>query len=163
MSPLPSPPYRPTSELVGIAWLVEYVPELAAAIVGTSLPKDTTKWADTGFLQVTAIPGGRAPDVDLPRRLPVLQLDAWATGNRSGTASSNKPQWNLAAQLIEHVRVATEDAQTGHYGKTIAVKTDYLDARVQAAYLLTEPAKVLNDPSGYAHLTADLALDWVPA
>lgn len=164
MSPLPSPPYRPTNELVGVAWLTLRVPELLGGdIVGPSLPTDTTKWADTGFLQVTAIPGGRGPDIDLPRRLPVLQLDAWATGNRSGTSSSNKPQWNLAAQLIEAVRVATEDAQTGHYGKTITVKANYLDARVQAVYLLTEPEKVTDDPSGYARFTADLALDWVPA
>lgn len=163
MSPLPSPPYRPTNDLVGVAWLVTYVAELDAAFVGTALPKDTTKWADTGFLQVTAIPGGRGPDIDLPRRLPVLQLDAWATANTSGVASSNKVPWNLAAQLIEHVRIATEDAQTGRYGKTIPVKTDYLPARIQAAYLLTEPEKVLNDPSGYARFTADLAIDWVPA
>lgn len=160
---LPAPPHRPTSDLIAVAWLVAYVPELVAAMVGTALPKDTTKWADTGFLQATAVPGGRTPDVDLPRRLPVIQLDAWATANTAGTASSNKPPWNLAAQLIEHVRVATEDAQTGRYGKPLVVKANYLNVRVQAVYLLSEPSKVPNDPSGYAHLTADLAIDWVPA
>ncbi len=128
-----------------------------------SLPKDTTKWDDAGFLQVSAVPGGRSPDVDLPRRLPVMQIDAWATANTSGTASSNKPPWNLAAQLIEHVRVATEDAQTGHYGKTLTVKTDFLPVRVQAVYLLSEPERVRDDPSGFARFTADLAVDWVPA
>lgn len=157
------PPYRPTSDLVAVAWLVEYVPELVAAMVGTALPKDTTKWAATGFLQATSVPGGRTPDIDVPLRRPVVQLDAWATANTSGTASSIKPPWNLAAELLEHVRIATEDAQTGHYGKPLVVKANYLDVRVQAVYLLSEPSKVLNDPSGYAHLTADLAIDWVPA
>lgn len=169
MTPAPGAPYRPTSELVGIAWLKLRVPEFASLladnidIVGTALPSDTTKWAATGFLQVTAIPGGRPVDIDLPRRLPILQLDAWATANTSGTASSIKPPWHLAAQLIEYVRIATEDAQTGYYGKTIDIKTNYRQARVQAAYLVTEPDKVLDDPSGYAHFTADLAVDWVPA
>lgn len=157
-----TPPYRPTNELVGVAWLVAYVPEFDAAMVGPTLPKDTTKWAATGFVQVSAIPSG-TPDIDLPVRHPRLQIDGWATANPNGNASSNKPPWNLAAQLIEAIRLATEDAQTGRYGKTIPVKANYLDARVQAAYLITEPMRVTDDPSGYARFTADLAIDWVPA
>lgn len=155
-------PYRPTNELVGVAWLVAYVPEFTAAMVGPSLPKDTTKWDTTGFVQVSAIPSGN-PMVDYPLRRPILQLDAWGTANTSGTASSNKPPWHLVAQLLECVRIATEDAQTGRYGKSIPVKANYLNARVQAAYLVTEPMRVNDDPSGYARFTVDLAIDWVPA
>lgn len=155
-------PYRPTSELVAAAWLALYVPEFTAAMVGTSLPKDTGKWADSGFVQVSSLPSG-SPLVDLPIRRPVVQIDTWGTANTSGVASSIKPPWNLAAQLIEAIRFATEDAQTGHYGKSIAVKTNYSEARVQAAYLVTEPLRVPDDPSGYARFTVDLAIDWVPA
>lgn len=161
MSPL-SAPYRPTNELVAVAWLVAYVPEFTADMVGPSLPKDTTKWAASGFVQVSAIPSG-TPDIDIPLRRPRLQIDSWATANQGANATSSKPPWNLAAQLIEAIRIATEDAQTGRYGKTIPVKANYLDARVQAAYLLTEPTRVLDDPSGYARFTTDLAIDWVPA
>jgi hypothetical protein len=158
---LRTPPHRPTSELVAVAWLTLYVPELPTSMVGTSLPKDTTKWADTGFLQVSSAPGG-VPSVDLPVRHPILQLDAWATSNRDGQTSSVKPPWHLAAQILEAVRIATEGPQTGRYGRQIAVRENYLNVRVQAAYLVTEPAKVTDDPSGYAHFTADLAIDWVP-
>lgn len=160
------PLYRPNSELVAAAWLALYVPDLTAVtagdLVGATLPKDAAKWAATGFLQVSSL-GSGSPSVDIPLRRPVLQLDSWATGNTSSTASSLKPQWNLAADLIEAVRIATEDAQTGRYGKSIAVRAGYLNARVQAAYLVTEPLRVLDDPSGYARFTADLAIDWVPA
>lgn len=161
MSPLATP-YYPTNELVGVAWLVAYVPGFTSAMVGPSLPKDTTKWAASGFVQVSALAAG-TPNVDIPLRRPVLQIDAWGTANTSGTASSIKPPWNLAAQLIEAIRIATEDAQTGHYGKSIDVKANYRQARIQAAYLVTEPVKVDDDPSGYARFTADLAIDWVPA
>ena len=162
MSPLPSGPYPPTNELVAVAWLGQNVTGLSSTIVGTGLPKDTTKWADTGFLQVTALPSG-VPDVDVPVRRPRLQLDGWATANTSGTASSIKPPWNLANRLLELVRVATEDAQTGKYGAEVTMPANYSPARVLAAYLITEPTRVLDDPSGYARFTADLALDWAPA
>lgn len=161
MSPL-APPYRPTNELVAAAWLALYVPEFTAAMVGSSLPKDTNKWAVSGFVQVSALASG-SPLVDLPVRKPIVQVDAWGTANTSDTASSIKPPWNLAAQLIEAIRFATEGAQTGRYGKSIAVKANYLNARVQAVYLVTEPLRVPDDPSGYARFTVDLAVDWVPA
>ncbi len=154
---------RPTASLVAIAWLSLHVPELLGGdIVGTGLPSDVTKWADTGFLQVSMLPSG-SPNVDIPVRKPIVQLDAWATGNRGANASSTKPQWNLAGQLLEAVREATEDAQTGFYGRAIDVKTNYRQARVQAVYLVSEPMVVDDDPSGYARFTADLAVDWVPA
>jgi len=160
--PVPAGPYPPTNELVAVAWLSQRVAGLTAAIVGTGLPKDTTKWADTGFLQVQALPSGTA-EVDLPIRRPRLQLDGWATANTDGTSSSIKPPWNLANRLLELVRIATEDAQTGYYGRPVDLPANYTAARVQAAYFITEPERVLDDPSGYARFTVDLALDWVRA
>lgn len=162
MSPLPVGPYPPNNDLVAVAWLSQRVAGLSANIVGPSLPKDTTKWADTGFLQVQSIPSG-APDIDIPVRRPRLQLDGWATANTSGTASSIKPPWNLANRLLELVRIATEDAQTGYYGKAVILPAGYSPVRVQAAYLISEPMRVPDDPSGFARFTADLAIDWVPA
>ncbi len=161
---LPPGPYLPNSDLVAVAWAVEYVDGLVEQIVGNTLPKDTTKWAATGFLQMHSIPGGRTADVDLPRRLPVIQLDAWATGNGTNASTSTKPPWSRAFRLIELVRTATEDAQTGRYGKPLnMLKPNYLPVRVQSVYLLNEPGRVDDDPAGYAHVTADLAIDWVPA
>lgn len=152
----PAGPYYPTNELVAEAWLSQRVPGLTAAMVATTLPKDVAAWADAGFLQVQALPGG-APDVDIPLRRPVFQLDAWAT-----TPGSAKPPWHLANRLIELVRNATE-ADTALYGREVELPLDYLGARVQAAYLIGEPRRVTDDPAGYARFTADLAIDWVRA
>lgn len=162
MSPLPAGPYHPTGELVAEAWLGQNVPGLTPAIVGMTLPSDVTKWIDTGFLQLAALPTG-VPDVDLPVRHTILTLDGWGCTLTTGQTSSVKPAWMLAARLIELVRVATEDEQTGKYGRPVTMREGYRSARVQAAYLITEPLRVRDDPSGYGRFTADLAIDWVPA
>lgn len=156
MTPSPVGPYFPTNELVAVAWLSQRVPGLTSGMVSTSLPRDPALWADNGFLQVQALPGG-SPDVDIPVRRPVFQLDAWAS-----SPGSSKPPWGLANRLIELVREATEsDAAT--YGREVTLPPDYLGARVQAAYLISEPRRVGDDPAGYARFTADLAIDWVRA
>jgi len=154
--PAPAGPYYPTNELVAVAWLSSRVPGLVAAQVGTTLPKDVSTWADEGFLQIQALPGG-APDVDVPVRRPVFQLDAWAS-----TPGSNKPPWHLANRLAELVREATE-ADAALYGREVTMPANYLGARVQAAYLVSEPRRVTNDPAGYARFTLDLAIDWARA
>lgn len=155
MSPAPSGPYLPTSDLVAVAWL-DAIDGLSAGQVGTALPKDPATWLDAGFVQAQALPGGAA-DVDVPQwRRPVIQLDFWAAGG----SSSISPRWNLAARLVEVVRAATESQA---YGAAVAMPSGYLGARVQAAYFVTEPRRILDDPSGYARFTTDLALDWVRA
>lgn len=155
MSPAPAGPYLPTSDLVAVAWLAG-VDGLDAGQVGAALPAEVSTWLDSGFVQAQTLPGGAA-DVDVPQwRRPVIQLDFWAAGG----ASSISPRWNLAARLVELVRAATESQA---YGAAVAMPSGYLGARVQAAYLVTEPRRVLDDPSGYARFTADLALDWVRA
>lgn len=148
-----APPYPPTNELVGIAWLVQ-VAGLPAGNVATTLPKDPASWADNYFVTVTALPGG-TPDVDGLGRYPVLQLDSWAA-----VPGSNKPSWRRANVPLELVRLATEDAQRPYYGKPLLLPTDYRGARLLAGYLVTEPTRVPDDPSGYARFTADLALNW---
>ena len=148
-------PYPPTNELVAVAWLSTRVAGIAAGQVATTLPADQSKWAAEGFLQVQAIPGGN-PSVDGLGRHPIVQLDGWAT-----VPGSDKPPWNMANRLLELVRLATEGAQV--YGKAVTLPANYAGARVLAAYLVTEPTRVNDDPSGFARFTADLALDWVPA
>lgn len=143
----------PTNEVVALAWLSQRVEGITEGQVATSLPSDVTKWADEGFVQVQAIPGG-SPDIDTFQRRPVLQLDFWAT-----TPGSNKPPWNEANNLAERVRIATEEGQS--FGKPVVLHPRFSGARVQSAYLLTEPTRVTDDPSGYARFTADLMLHWV--
>lgn len=151
----PVGPFLPTNDLVVTAWLSQRVTGIIAAQVAGSLPDDRTKWADEGFVQVTEIPGARA-DIDLPQaRKPIVQLDFWAV-----SIGSAKPPWRKAARLVELVRAAVE---VQVYGRPVNLPAGYLGARVQSVYLIDEPVKILDDPSGYARFTADLAVDWVRA
>lgn len=150
---MPAGPYPPTNELVAQAWLRQRVAGVSAGQVATTLPQDPAVWADEGFIQVQALPGGSV-DIETYVRHPVVQLDFYAT-----TPGSNKPPWNLANRLVEHVRIATEDAQ--EYGRPVELGADYEGARVLAVYPVGEPTRVTDDPSGYARFTLDLAVDWV--
>lgn len=156
-------PFYPTNDLVAVAWLGQRVPGIVDGQVATSLPgfrqDGTLPWADEGFVQVSII--GGIPDIDLPVRHPIVQLDFWAATVTASGGVSAKPAWNKANRLVELVRVATEEGQ--RYGGPVDMPADYLGARVQAAYLITEPLRMEGDPSGYAHFSADLALDWVRA
>ncbi len=157
--PAPLPPYPPTNDLVAVAWLRERVPGLEAGQVATTLPAHPEPRAAAGAPPAQALPAG-GPDIDLPRRLPVVQIDAWATASTDSSTASKKPPWNLANRLVELVRLATENQV---YGRAVTLPGSYGGARVQAVYLVSEPSRVLDDPSGYARYTADLAIDWVPA
>lgn len=151
----PTGPYLPTNGLVAMSWLGQRVTGIAPAQVAGSLPKSLEVWADEGFIQVTEIPGARA-NIDLPQaRKPVMQVDFWACN-----IGSAKPPWNKAGRLAELVRAAVE---VQAYGQALVMPTGYLGARVQAAYFIDEPSVVRDDPSGFARLTADLAVDWVRA
>lgn len=141
-----SPPFLPTADLVGVAWLRQRT-RLAPAQVATSLP-DVAKWTDGGFVTASALAAGPV-DVDIAqRRLSVLTVDCWAI----------KGQWNMAAQLAEVVREATEQQA---FGGVVETAPDYYDARVQAVYLTTDPRRVRDDPSGFARLTFDVRFDWL--
>lgn len=159
MSPVPSGPYAPTGDLVAVAWVGQRVPGLEAGMVATSLPSDVRAWADAGFVQARVV--GGSPEVDIPVRHSLVQIDFWAaTADAAGNVSA-KPAWNKANRLAELVRSATETGQA--HGQPVTLPAGYLGARVQAAYFLTEPSRVEDDPSGYAHLAADLMIDWVRA
>ena len=153
MSPLVGP-FPPNSGLVAQAWLGQRVTGLDEAHVAGTLP-DVASWADVGFVTVSVIPGTQ-PSVDIPVRKPVVQVDAWGA-----SANSAKPHWPKAWRLVELIRLATEAPQA--YGRTVTLPDEYTDARVQSVYLLSEPNEVKGDPSGYAHVTFDLAIDWVAA
>lgn len=155
----PAPPYFPTNELVGVAWLSQRVPGLEASQVATSLPRPEAQvpsWADDGFVQVQAIPGG-VPHVDLPVRKPALQVDCWGA-----SSTSSKPQWGQANRLAELIRNATE-SDAALYGRPVTLPAGYLGAIVLSVYLISEPMRMSGDPSGYARFSFDLALDWVRA
>ena len=154
MSPL-APPFPPNTDLVALAWLSQRVPGITAAQVAGTLP-DVASWLAEGFVTAASVPGTQ-PVIDLPVRRPIIQVDTWGA---SGTSTA-KPHWPKAYRLAELIRLAAEEGQV--YGQPVTLPAEYTGARVQAVYLVTEPNKVPGDPSGYAHVTLDLAVDWVPA
>lgn len=160
MSALPAGPYLPNSSLVVAAWIGQRVPGIAPAQVATSLPRDLTTWASEGFVQVTIVP--TPAEVDVPIRHAYAQIDVWAVRLKPDGSASAKPPVNLAWRLANLIARACEDdtQRIGGFGRPVTLPVDYVSARVQAAYLQTEPSEVPDDPSGYARVTFDLALDW---
>lgn len=150
----PVGPYYPTTGLVAQAWLAQRVEGITAAMVAATLPRDTAAWALLGFVQVTPVAG--SPEVDLDVRRPLVQVDCWAVAPNSA-----KPPRMKAHRLAELIRVATYDG--ARYSQPVEMPEHYAGAIVLSAYLNTEPAEVPDDPSGFARVTFDLALDWVRA
>jgi hypothetical protein len=148
-------PFPPNSDLVAQAWLAQRAPGLVAGQIAAQLPA-VESWLAEGFVTIASIPGTQ-PNIDVPIRRPIFQIDTWGAAG----AQTAKPHWPKAYRLAELIRLATEAGQT--YGNLVTLPDEYTDARVQAAYLISEPSRVPGDPSGYAHVTFDLALDWVPA
>jgi hypothetical protein len=144
--------YRPTDELVAVAWLAQYVPELTEGMVATTLPAEVAKWLASGFVQVQSI--GRGGDIDTPeRKLAAVQVSAWAVTN------TGKPAWGKAGQLA----AAIEERLEAPTGGPVTLPAQYAPARVLSVYVIGRPRRVEGDPSGYGRFDIDLALDWVRA
>lgn len=149
--------FPPTNAIVAAAWIGQRVVAVTPAMVATRLPREVADWAVTGFVQCTPITG--VPDVDIPVRHPLVQVDAWAVKLDAEGNITNKPPVGKANVLAERVRIATE-SPSALYGRKVITPPQYEDAIVLSAYALTEPAEISDDPSGYARVSFDLALDW---
>lgn len=141
----------PNTDLVAVEWL-RGVANVDSSSVGTSLPTDNSSWAASGFLEVSTV--GGTPNRDLPLAQPVVRIDAWASN-----ASSKRPPWGKANNLIEAVRAATYDEAT--IQRALDLPQGYPTTRVLSAYLVSEPRRIEDDPSAYARYTADMQLYWV--
>lgn len=159
MTPTPAGPYLPTGALVIVAWLGQRVPGIVPGQVATKLPRELSTWSDAGFVQVTIIPG--SAEVDIPVRHGIAQLDFWGINLAPDGSSGAKPAVLKASRLAELAfRATDDDVQRSSFGKPVTMPTNYLGARVQSVYPMTEPAEVPDDPSGFGHVTFDLAFDW---
>lgn len=157
-------PMNPNSDLVGEKFLAG-ISGLSAAMVATTLPRDPLTWTsfgpNKGFVVVTVVGGD--PDLYLPIRNPVYQVDCWAT--RPG---STNPPWGTANHIAELVRSHIE-ARPILYKRalTFTDKGEYSGARVLEAALRTEPRRAITpgptpvgDEGGYARYMLDLQLSW---
>ncbi len=134
------------------------------SIVATQLPEPATKdnkpagWVIAppfGFVTVTTVGGGE--DELLPAKRPVMQVDCWST--RPG---SNKPPWERANRLAEHISAATRDRH--RVPRPLAISSRgvvYPSASVQRAALMTRPGRIWDDAGDMARYQFDLQLQWI--
>lgn len=140
---------RATPELVATAWLKTVVGDRVA----TTLPKDNSSWAASGFC--TLVTAGGTPNLYVPLREPVIGVDCWANNPQS-----QKPPWNKAAMLAEAIQAACYDHRT--IPQTVTLPTGYPAAQVLSAYTTGEARRIPDDPSSYARYTIPgLVLAWV--
>lgn len=143
---------NPNSELVATTFLKSLNLSSSTSFgVGTTLPEDKASWKD-GFVQVSIV--GGSPDIDVPTRRPLIQVDCWVP-----SINSSKPQWGRAATIAEDITSFIYE-----FGESTGVPLTlgtYKGALVQSTYLSTEPRRVSNDPAGHARYTFDFVLTWI--
>lgn len=146
----PVPIRQPNSELVMEAILGRIFG--GTDHVAASLPGDFTKWVDSGFVTYENMSG--TPGLHLPTRNPVFRLSCWATTARPGSGAA---PWGKAHDLAGQVERALQaPAVLGQ----IETRANYAPAWIITAYPTTEPARVNNDPSGYARVDMSVAIKW---
>jgi len=153
---------NPTSDLVAVAWLGG-IAGLTPDMVSTNLPQDNSTWAATGFCTVSTI--GGTPDLYLPVRKPVYQVDCWAVNPSSG-----RPPWGKANHLAELIRSHVEAGpRVSNFARLLSFTPvgAYFGANVVEAILRTEPRRVTvpavmptGDEASYARYLFDLELVW---
>lgn len=143
------PTLHPNPELVGVAFLGAVYGD--TGMVGTTLPKDTSAWADTGFVTVGVVGGSK--DMYVPSRATIFGLQFWAV-----KPSSTQPPWGMAANLAEQAVAACDDPTAAPV--IVTLPGSFPRALVQSCYPLGEPIRQLGDPANYARYTLDYAVHW---
>jgi hypothetical protein len=155
----PPLPLLATSELVIAAWIgsIEHLsPQMVATQLPASVNADGTvaSWVQTGFVTVSVV--GGSPDIYLPVKKPVIQVDTWAT-----KPGSNKPPWWQANVLAETIRYATLQRTGFNRPLTLTVNgVSYPGAVVTSAYFATEFRRIGDDQADYARYQADMQISW---
>ena len=139
------------SELVAVSF-IKTMDGVPTSGVATQLPEDNSSWAASGFIKVGPVVGG-TPDLYVPVRNPVVQVQTFGVN-----PNTKYPDWGKAENLANRIVEGTWDGSILH--KQLTLRTGVNDATVMAAAALTEPARIEDDPSGYAIYTVDLSLTW---
>lgn len=143
-------PLHPSVELVTCAWLAT-LPGVTSGMVASTLPKlADSDWTSTGFLTVT--PAGGVPDVYVPTRASLVQVNSWAAKK-----NAQRPPWGQANELAEVVVAGCWDR--GQH-RDLTVKSGYNRARVFAVQATMDPQRIYSDESSYASYRVDVRIDW---
>jgi hypothetical protein len=141
---------NPGAPLVAITWMRTL--DLPCDDIGDEVPADPTLWAEHGFLHVPTTVGG-SPDVHLPWRQPVVQVDTYT--NRP---DSEHTPWNKA----EHLAAAVlEAAQAQRSPVDLAMPDGFRPVRLHAVWAQSEPRRLPSDPAAYARVNVDYEMRWV--
>jgi PKD repeat protein len=142
---------RPNAEQVAVRWL-QGVNGITAGMVATTLPRDNSTWAASGFVRVDSIVGGEV-DAETGYRSAVASITLWAANSGSG-----RPPWWKAARLGELIAADCEPPARGH--RLLTIGTGYRNARVMSAAPRNDPRRLPGDPGSYAKYQMDLSLSW---
>ena len=147
--------FWPHAEMVAVEW-VKGIAGISSNAVSTNLPRDSSAWTGTGFVQIEGI--GGTPDVDVPLYRPDVTVHCWAV-----SANSNKPPWWMANQMAEIIKLACYGAVDAESppGRVVDLPDAYYDARVLTVVPTTEPRRVLSDEARFAHYQFDIRLSYV--
>lgn len=146
----------PHGELVAQAWLrgLEGIPTNG---VGTTLPKDNSTWAASGFVQIE-IAGG-TPGVYMPTSNPVISIKCFACA-----VNSSQPPWGKANQLAEIIKLSGYGSVDSYNSpqRVVALAPQYQNARVLGVYPLSEPQRMPSDEARFALYKIDMQFVYVP-
>lgn len=139
----------PNSELVAVGWL-KTVSGLQPDLVATTVPEPNDRFAEYGFVQVSAGIGGD-PDNYTSMQGPVLQIDCWAY-----QAGSKKVPWGKAATLASHIKAAIEGKR---HGTRVVTPAAFDDAFVHSVVTNRDMRRVPDDEA-YARYSLDIRIYW---
>jgi hypothetical protein len=153
--PPPGGSMRPDGTLVANAWL-RLITSLPTSCLGPTLPParrpgSPPDWVTHGFIQHTVV--GGSPNVYVPIRHSVLQLDCWAI-----TLDDRSPPWGIASNLAESVWAGSYADE--FQNRELTVPAGYVVPRLMTTYLVSEPRKVNEDAAGLAHFQFDVQFNW---
>jgi hypothetical protein len=144
----------PTNDLAAMAWL-RTIPGLPSQKISTKLPGKISVIAEEGFITVRTV--GGSSDVHLPRRSPVIEVQAWACHPES---DDREPPWAKANNLVEIIREFCEDVGFTNFGGVIPTKSGYYDICVPSAITQGEPTKIEDDEARFACYRQDILINW---
>lgn len=144
------------TDLAVQTWLGS-LPVLNPGMVAGELPESPEQNATlvaSGF--VTAYTVGGTPELYVPMRKPVVQIDTWGFPASSG----RRPMWERANKLAEQIVAACYNGTNLETSLPIG-KSGYGTIRMIQAHPLQEPHRVYSDRAYRGRFRFDLQTYWI--
>jgi hypothetical protein len=148
--------YPANTDLAVQAW-ISSLPAFNAGMVGAELPEkaeQNTSLIASGF--ITAFTVGGTPELYVPLRQPVVQIDTWGFP----VAAGRKPMWDRANHLAEQLVAACYNGTNLETNLPLN-RNGYGTVRMLQAHPLQEPHRVYSDRGYRARFRFDLQAYWI--